>query len=286
VAAAQHGIVALRQLRRLGLSASAVRSRVAAGRLHPNHQSVYAVGHPLVSFDGRCMAAVLACEPDALASHRSAAALLGLHRSARANIDVTVRRRTGRTRPGIDVHRAGGLRASDVTSVDGIRCTTVARTLLDLADVLHRRALERACDQAEVLRLFDGRALEDVLSSAVGRRGAPVLRAILSDQARDPTLTRSELEERFLAVCARAGVPRPRVNAWIELDGGGVEVDFLWREQRLIVEADATSRAFERDRRRDQRLLMVGWRVIRCTWRQVTQGSDEVARTLRTLLSE
>jgi hypothetical protein len=291
VAARQHGVLSLLQLKALGLSPSAVRSRVARGRLHRVHRGVYSVGHPLLSVKGRWMAAVLACGPDAVLSHRSAAELWGLRESARANIDVMCPRRAGRSRSEIDAHRADTLQSQDITELDGIPCTTLARTLLDLSNVVNRRHLERAFDEAEVLRLFNATALDAVLSRANGRRRAPVLRAILADHAIGQTVTRGEMEERFLAVCDRAGLPRPEVNVWIGLPHGGhAQADFLWREHRLIVETDGraahgTRRAFEHDRRRDQHLMLAGWRVIRVTWRQLTREPEELTRTLQALLA-
>jgi very-short-patch-repair endonuclease len=200
------------------------------------HTGVFASGHAPLTRDGRWMAAVLACWSGAVLSHRSAASRWGLRASERAAIDVTTPSRTGRTRDGIDVHDGATLRASDVADVDGIPCTSVARTLLDLADAVNARALERAVERAEMLRLLDMRAIDDVLGRA-----------------------------------------------------GGAEADFLWRERRLIVEVDGrdvhtTRRAFERDRRRDQRLVLAGWRVLRFTWRQVLFEPAYVAATLRGLL--
>lgn len=173
--------------------------------------------------------------------------------------------------------------------IDGIRCTSVARTLLDLAEVIDRRGLERAIDRAEVLRLLDMRAIDDVLLSAGGRRGASLLRSALAEHCAGSTLTVSELEERFLAICLSAAVPAPEVNVWVPLPGAELKVDFLWCHQRLIVETDGrdvhgTRQAFERDRERDQRLMLAGYRVVRFTWRQVTREPERVASTLRALL--
>jgi very-short-patch-repair endonuclease len=237
------------------------------------------------------LAATIACGRGAVLSHRSAAELLGLRASSRSEVDVTSPRRSGRGHAGIDVHSGATLAPVDMRTVAGIPCTSLARTLLDLAEVVNRRELERACDQAEVLRLFDLYALEDVLERAHGRRGAAALRAVLAEQSTATALTRSELEERFLALCRAAVLPAPHVNAWIALDGGGLEADFLWRQQRLIVETDGghvhrTSRAFERDRRRDQRLVLAGWRVVRFTWRQVVDEPAVVDATIRALLCD
>ena len=95
----------------------------------------------------------------AVLSHRSAAALLNLRGSARALIDVSTPGRGKRTRPGIDLHRSTTLKPPDTTRVSNIPCTTVARTLLDLAEVINRRSLERAFDESEVRRVFDLRAI-------------------------------------------------------------------------------------------------------------------------------
>jgi len=118
-----------------------------------------------------------------------------------------------------------------------------------------------------------------------------MLRAVLSEHRVGSTLTRNELEERFLAISRAAALPPDAVNAWIPYpDGGGAEADFLWRAQRLIVEVDGrdvhtTRRAFESDRRRDQQLLLLGWRVVRFTWRQVMFEPAYVTATLRALLA-
>jgi len=290
LAAAQYGVVSLAQLNALGLSDRAARSRVASGRLHRLQRGVYAVGHSRVSREGRWFAAVLACGPGAVLSHRSAAALWDLRPSERGSVDVIAPSRSGRRRPGIDVHRGDTLRPSDTTSVRGVPCTTVARSLLDCSEVLDRRSLERALDRAEVLRLLDARALRDILTRASGRRGAATLDQLLTEGRPGRTLTRSELEERFLELCDGAHVVRPAVNARVRPDvGASFEVDFLWVRERLIVETDGfrvhrTRRAFELDRARDRRLLLAGWRVVRFTWRQVAETPAEVVATLRALL--
>src|ERR687895_2050712 len=148
----QHGVVAAGQLRHLGLSQNVVGKWARKGRLLRVHRGVYAVGHGRLTREGRWMAAVLAYGPTAVLSHRSAAALHGLRPDNRPKSDITLPSPSARPRPGIDVHRSATLLAADVTTVDAIPCTSVARTLLDLAGVVNRRGVERAVDQAEVLR--------------------------------------------------------------------------------------------------------------------------------------
>ena len=237
LAGRQYGVVSLTQLRTLGLSSSGVRDRVATGRLHRIHRGVYAVGHTCLTREGRWMAAVLAYGPDAGLSYRSAAAHRGLRPDARPIIDISVPRRSARSRPKITVHATPTLRPEDVTVHEGIPCTTVARTLLDLAEVVDRRGL-------------DGRAVGAVLDRADGRRGAAALRAVL-DELADHGLTASELEEIFLAICREAGLSMPEINRGGMLHDDEMKVDFLWRAERLIVETDSrafhtTRQAFER----------------------------------------
>lgn len=289
VAARQHGVVSLAQLRELGLASSTVRSRALAGRLHRVHRGVYAVGHSRLTAEGRYLAAVLACGDGAALSHRSAGAHRGLRRSSRAAIDVIAPGRRGRARAGIDVHSGATLEPQDVTIVGGIPCTSVARTLLDLAGVLDRQALQRAIAEAEVQRVFDRAAVEEVLCRARGRRSARLLQAALAAYDPGAERSRSDTERRLLEICRAAGLPRPLVNAPIELDGERVEADFVWPRQRLVVETDGwrthgTRRAFERDRRRDRRLLLARWRVVRFSARQVSDDAAEVAQTLGALL--
>jgi very-short-patch-repair endonuclease len=289
LAETQHGVVSLPQLQSFGLSARAVRDRVAAGRLTRIHRGVYAFGHGRLTGHRHWMAAVLAYGPQALLSHRSSAGLHGIRPDNRNKTDITLTSPSGKARAGIDVHRSTTLTPADATTIDGIPCTSVARTLLDLTDVLDRRGVESAIDQAETLRIFDLRALEEVLSRAVGRRGAGVLRDALAKYQR-PTITRSELEELFLALCRAGSLPSPAVNEWITLDDGiAYQADFLWREQRLIVETDGweshgTRKAFEHDRRRDRRLALAGYTIVRFTWREVVYDAGEVTATVARLL--
>jgi Protein of unknown function (DUF559)/Transcriptional regulator, AbiEi antitoxin len=285
LAADQHGVVALRQLRALGLSGSGVRTRAARGALHRIHRGAYAVGHPTLTAKGRWAAAVLACGPGAALSHRSAAALWGIRATSRAAVEVTVPGQAGRGQAGIQAHRCS-LDDAERTAIDGIPCTTLARTLLDLAEVIDRDSLEQACERAEGLELFDLSEVERVLTRAVGRQGAPLLRAAIPDSVADTAFTRSDLERRFLELSERAGLPRPLVNSWVALKGGGYEVDFLWPEHRLIVELDGWSthgnrRAFRRDRRRDVDLEVEGYTVLRLTWEDVVLDGPEVVRRLR-----
>jgi very-short-patch-repair endonuclease len=237
------------------------------------------------------MAAVLACGPAAVLSHRTAAALHGLRQTDRAKIDVTLPGNSHRVRAGIDIHRSGTLTAADTTVVNGIPCTTVARTLLDLADVVGRRSLERAFDQADMLEVLDLTAVEDQLARNHTRPAARRVRGLLDEHYVGSTPTQSELEEAFLALCRRLRLPQPAVNQWIDLQDGEpmIRGDFVWHAQRVIVETDGrrvhgTHQARERDPRRDQRAIIAGWQPIRTTWRQVMRRPRELEPALLALV--
>lgn len=284
----QHGVIARRQLLELGLGRRAIAHRLERARLHAVHPGVYAVGHRRVSRSGHWMAAVLASGPSAVLSHRSAAALWGIHDSRRSSIEVIA---LGKRRPAQEVEaRRGRLRADETTTEDGIPVTTVSRTLLDLAAVLNRRRLERALREAEVRRLGDPTSLAILIDRHHGRRGTASLRAILAAGRLGENATRSELEERFLALVDRAALTRPEVNARVEVVGRALECDCLWRTERLVVELDghafhAPASAFEVDRARDRALQVAGWRVVRFTWRQLEKEAGKVVEDLRTLLA-
>jgi very-short-patch-repair endonuclease len=272
----QHGVVAHHQLRALGLSPSAIQRRVRTGQLHRLHVGVYAVGYRRTTERGRWMAAVLACGPGALLSHRNAAALWGLLPSTRALVDVTTpRSRHGM--PGVVLHRT---RNPDGGAVqDGIPVTTLMRTLVDLADVAKPDQLERAFEEAERRNLFDLRALP----SLHGRAGRGRLEAMIGRAS--SSVTRSELERRFLRLCGDAGLPRPQTNIWLREQ----EVDVVWPDQRLVVELDGyayhhTRAAFERDRERDARLQVAGYRVLRVTHRRLMEEPPSLINALRSLL--
>jgi very-short-patch-repair endonuclease len=284
----QHGVVCAAQLYALGLSKDQVSDRTRKGWLHRIHRGVYAVGHRRLTDHGRWMASVLACGDGAVLSHQSAAALWGIRQSRRRepSVDVTIRTVRGvSSRSRLVIHRIPTLRGNETTTKDAIPVTTPARTLLDLAKVIARRPLERAIDEAARLRLCTEADLEAIVETHAGRAGAGALGQVIESHRAGSTLTRSELEERFLALCRKHHLPQPGVNVPL-LD---YVVDFLWRDAALVVEVDGhtshgTRRAFQTDRDRDVRLTVAGYRVVRFTWHDVTRRPGVVAYRVRRLL--
>src|SRR3954454_9233525 len=290
LAAKQHGVVARRQLLALGVGSEAIQSRRTSRRYVPLHRGVYAVGHAELTPDGFGMAAVLAAGPGAFLHRWSAAGLWALRPfGGRHHVGVPTgggRRRRRYLRAPI-VHRVLGVRPEDLTTHRGIPTTTVARTLLDLAGALPAHELRRAVEAAERAELFDLGAVDEVLAAHHGQLGTVALRALLDDaRTHGLPVTRSELEALMLQLCLDHGLPRPVVN----VADDGPEVDFRWPAWRLMVETDGWSThgsrdAFERDRLRDRRLAVEGWRVVRITWRQLVDDPAAVAADLRALLA-
>jgi Transcriptional regulator, AbiEi antitoxin len=291
LAARQHGVVSGAQLAALGMSRNELHTRVAAGRLHRLHRGVYAVVGPrLLKVEGRWLAAVLAVGEGAVLGLRSAAVLWDLLPATGRAPDVLVARSV-KPRPGIRIHCVRSLPEDQVTTRKGIPCTTLARTIVDLAGVVAPRWLERALGQAEVLRVYDRDEIEAILAENPRRPGSPALRTLLGRGDLATSLTRSQLEERFLAVCDRAGLPRPELNSPYTLpDGTEIAIDAFWRSACLAVELD--SRGFHsswsaqvRDRRRDAQLTLAGLKPLRFTGADLTgaNGSATIA-LLRELL--
>jgi very-short-patch-repair endonuclease len=274
--------VTIGQLRRLGVRDGAIARRLRIGRLHVLHRGVYAVGHVEISREGRFLAAVLAAGDRAVLSHRSAAAHWGFAGAEGEEIDVAVPC-CRRQRSGLHLHVVRSLPAADSTRHRGIPVTTPARTLLDLADVLPDRALERAVHEAEVQRRVNHRQLRAQLERASGRRGAGRLESTI---AAGPAPTRSELEDRLLALLESHSLPRPRANARV----GAFEVDFFFPAHGLVVEADGdryhgTAAARRRDATRQATWEAAGLRVLRVTWEQVTRAETQTAARLRRALA-
>jgi very-short-patch-repair endonuclease len=259
----------------MGMGPGAFDGRVQRGYLHRQHRGVYRVGHcaPL-DFD-REMAAVLACGTRALISHASAAYLWALGPRPPGHVHVTGPDRRGRE--GITLHRCL-IAVDDATRCRGVPVTSVARTLTDMAPAATALELERAVADALRRRLVIRAALDAEV--ARGRPGSAAIRLVM-ELEKGPALTRSEAERRLLELIRAAELPAPEHNVRV----CGTEVDMFWPEQGVVVEVDgfafhSARDAFERDRIRDARLVAVGIRVLRITWRRLTARPHAVVADL------
>jgi Transcriptional regulator, AbiEi antitoxin len=279
----QYGVVSFRQLRELGFSKGAIGRAREARRLHRLHQGVYAVGHIALSDHSRCMAAILACGPQAVLSHESAAWLWGFLPSRPIQPEVSVPN-AGRPRSGIRAHRVAPLALDEVGALERIRVTLPARTLLDLAAVNRGRRLQQAIEKAKRLGKLDLDEIDGLLRRRRGAAGTRRLREGV-EIYRDPAFSRSRPELLFLDLVKRAGLPRPALNIFVAAH----EVDAYWESERFAVEVDGwdthrTREAFEADPVRQEDLKLAGIDSIRITARRIEREPKAVGRRLRKLL--
>lgn len=282
------------QLHALGLSDSAIAHAISTGRLHRVIRGAYAVGTPTVTERGHLCAALLACGKGALVSHRSAGALLGLLDTGPAVIDVIPKGEQGREIDGIRFHRVRTPRRDEVGTVDGIPCTSPARTLVDLAGSVSDRTLRSCFERAAQKRLLDVPAIE--ASMDPGRRGTPSLRKLIEEWRGAASIAKkgrlkSPLEAKVLPLLLRRDLATPLLNAPVQIADGRIEVDFLWPDHRFVVEADSrgfhgTDLAFERDRWRDRELMLAGYGTLRVTHQQAEHEAKAVADAIAVRLRE
>ncbi|HMI80612.1 MAG TPA: type IV toxin-antitoxin system AbiEi family antitoxin domain-containing protein [Solirubrobacterales bacterium] len=284
----QHGVVGRRQLLRAGWSEKEIDGRLRAGRLHRVHAGVYSVGHQLVQREGRWMAAVLACGPEAALSHWSAAALWQLRPNARTQIDVTVPH-PSRSTPQIRRH-ISHVSEDEHTVERGIPVTSAPRTIFDLAATEPAEVVENLLREMEFRELRDRLSLWDLVERYPRRRGVRKVRLALERlKSEPPGRKRSKLEERFAPFLRRYRLPLPRFNDWIDLGHKRYRVDCHWPGTGQIIELDGweghrTRSAFREDRARDRALRVAGYAVARLTWAQLDDEPEVVSADLRVLL--
>jgi very-short-patch-repair endonuclease len=276
----QRGYVKRKQLLGLGLGRAAINRRVKSTRLITVSTGVYAVGHvPALPHD-RAYGALLACGPKSVLSHGSAATLYGIYRRWDMPFEVTVP--TKRRRRGIRIHRAK-LTRRDISIPEGIRVTSPARTLLDMAPRLTDKQRRRAFNKLRLSHNLTEEQLRDVLERFPRHPGAQRLRALARMHR---GATRSGLEDKFADFCERRGLPEPRVNEKIN----GREVDAYFPNERLIVEVDGydvhSGRvSFEDDRDRDAEMLALDLPTVRVTEQRIDNDPEREAARLRRILA-
>jgi very-short-patch-repair endonuclease len=279
----QHGVIARWQLLDLALTPNAIKVRIANGRLQPVFRGVYAVGRPQLTQGGWWMAAVLACGPNALLSHQSAASLWSAVKPRARLIEVSVPLNERHRRPGIVVHRRV-LTETEVTQHLGIPVIAVVPTLVDLATRLNRDSLEAAISEADKRDLVDPETLRSTLDDLPGRPGVAILRRTLD--RRTFQVTDSWLERRFLPIARRAGLELPETRRY----ENEARVDFYWPALGLIVETDGlryhrTPAQQARDRLRDQRHVAAGLTPLRFTYEQIRYEPEHVQTILEAVVA-
>lgn len=285
LAAAQFGVVSLLQLQAIGLSSEEIKWRVKRGFLHRLHRDVFAVGHVNLVAHARLVAALLTCGPSSFVSHRTAAAVWGLRELTTRRIAVTMPGMKARARPGLVVHRTARVPdPADVTTRNGLRVSSVARMLIELAATEKLSELDRLITQAVRKRILDLEQIETALARHARRPGIAKLKQALRDY-RPRRDRRSDLERAFDRLIAGTAIPPPQRNVTID----GWEIDCYWPHVRLAVELDGRSyhtavRDIEKDKLKDAKLLSRGIRTMRITDLRMTLDSRGILRDLSSLL--
>lgn len=293
VAEGQHGLFTLEQAATRGVTASALKTALRTGTCERVAEGVYRIIGAPRTWEQRLMTLTLVSTP-AAASHRSAAALLRIPGFAPGPLEVTTTRPLRHRTVDRVVHSSRILPGSHLAVIGGVPSTRAARTLVDLAGVLHPARVERAVDSCLSANLVSLEALHTTFGDLAGRgrRGIAAMRSILEERGGGFVAPASELEARFLALVRSAGLPEP-VR---QLDAGDTagwigRVDFAYPTNRLLIELDGrrwhTAKLdLEADRRRDNQLVATGWRVIRVTWEQLCESPDDVATLMLRALQQ
>jgi very-short-patch-repair endonuclease len=275
----QHGVISRRQLLQAGFSSETIQRRMAAGRLHPVHRGVYAVGRSDLGRYGEFMAAVLACGPRAVLSHTAAGELWGMvtrtakiHATSPSLVRVT----------GVATHRRL-LQPREITRRHNIPVTRPLLTLIDMATQLTQPQLESAISEADAQGLIHATELPSLLAGSPRRPGLAALKAVATTWFRR---TDSDLERRLLQIIRNAGLPIPLTQHWVN----GHRVDFYWPELGLVVETDGltyhrTSASQLADRRRDQAHEIAGLTQLRFSNSQVRHEAADVTHALATVIA-
>jgi very-short-patch-repair endonuclease len=279
----QGGHATSRQLYALGLDANAVKYRMRVGRLIAVHHGVYAVGHLPTNPIDRGKGAVLACGPRTALGFGAGAAFWGVFKRWTYPLELVT---AADPRPsGLIVHKSKTLLRRDIRIVDGLRVTSPARTLLDIAPRLDDKQLTRAVNELRLARRLTLNQLNDIVSRNPRHASANRLRVIVGGSQREPT--RSEIENAFQRLVKRYQLPIPLINVHV----AGYRVDAYYPDHQLVVETDGwlihqTRHAFIRDRRQDADILArTGISTVRLTYDRTTVTHAETAEQLKTILA-
>lgn len=286
IAGSQAGLVTIHQLRDAGVPDSTITDCVACGRLFPVFHGVYSVGHAYLTAYARMLAATLACGPGSVVSHGTAAWLLGLRDWKPEAIDVIASVEAGRKIAGIRRRFVPPPVGGEIWRRHGVPLTSPARTIVDCAGILDRRGVAELIEQAAVEGILDVVTIDRVLDGP-RRRGSRRLLLALAPwrRYRRGIKIRSRMEAKLLPLLTEAALPIPETNAKLRLAGDVYEVDFLWREQKLVVETDGgrfhdTPAAGARDSDRNRALAAAGYRLPRLGWEDLRDHPEETMREL------
>lgn len=290
--AAQNGVITRKQALQLGMSASAIDRRLGSGEWERIFPAVYRTAFVAPSWQQRLAAGYLWAGDDAVVSHLSAGALLGLDGIEPGTIDITVPRPRRAPSSEVTLHFTGPLSGRDTVRRGCLLVTNATRTIIDLASTVDDPTLEGALDSALRMRITavgTMRKYLDVLGTK-GRKGAGRLVAILDERDPRAAPVESILETGLLRLLKRAGLPAP-VRQYEVREGRRLiaRLDFAYPDLLLAIECDgyryhSGKREWERDRSRLNALTTLGWRIFHFTWKDLQSGGFEFMESLRRAL--
>ena len=287
LSASQQGLVTRAQLLNIGLTRRQIDHSLNSGRLTLVYRAVYRIAGSAITEDGALAAGLLLTE--GVASHRSAAQLLGLVDARPTSPEVTVDAKHSQRASGLIVHRSSDLLGSDVIRARTLRCTNATRTLVDLGAVVSDAVLESALERALYQRLTTVPRLRARIDLAGRRPGLAAIRRVLDGRAAHISAVESELELLIWQILRRHGVPLPERQVKVSLGGCNYRLDLAYRPERIFIEGDgfgvhSTRSAFESDRTRQNKLVVAGWLPLLFTWRRAKESEDEVADQVQAAL--
>jgi hypothetical protein len=287
----QHWLVSFEDVAAAGGSADTVAHRLRTGRWTRADIGVYRLVGPPVGWESRLLAPIMSVGPPAAASHHAAAALHGLPGFGDGTMELTVPRHGDVRRPAMRVHTSTDLDRCRIVARRGIPTTDVDRTLLDLARVVGPRRLHRSIEWCRREGLTDWPALIDCLARHArrGRPGVQRLRDVILANAGQDEITDSDFELLFLASLAERGLPAPVLHHRVtDGDRFVAEVDLAYPELRIAIELDGRvhlqAEVRERDLPRQNDLVLLGWTVLRFSWRRFAERPDAVIGEVRAAL--
>jgi hypothetical protein len=288
----QHGTFSAQQAIEAGGTRLMLASRARAGWLTKVDADVYRIAGFPSSWESSLMGVALAAGPDALVSHRAAAALWKLEGFNQATPEVTIPRGRKFRRPGVRTHESTDLDRTSPRRREGIPVTDPSRTLLDLGRFVSDRRLLQAIESARRLHLASWSELIAVLAKHArrGRPGVRRLRRVIAANVHREAITDSDFELLVLALLVEQGLPEPVVHHELRTADGRfiAEIDLAYPHLRVAIELDGkvhqTGAAFERDRPRQNRIALEGWIILRFTWQTFRDRPDEIVRQVRAAL--
>ena len=293
-AAQRHGVFSRTDARQSGVTEPTLAYRTSTGRYIRLHPGVFAIAGSPQSVRQRIISAVLSFPALAAASHQTAAEMWGLTQRGITTVEIVTTRWDRVHRPDVKVHESLDLLDQDVVELDGIPVTTPVRTIVDLG-ASNRWIVESALEQGIRRGLFTLSQVEELVARVGrrGRRGVGVIRPLLDARRQWDTATESALEDEFRKTLSKRGLPVPQTQFVVRNSSGRFvcRADFAYPAERILIELDSEAHhldriAFRRDRSKQNSAVMLGWTVLRYTWWDVQDRSEQMCLEIHTALQQ